>query len=94
MGSFLPNIFAGSGGSSSIVSSVISEGVRSERKRKGAEKKEKKTLLAAQQDEATQLQTAAQDRQKLLQIGAQSQIATTSRGVLGEPTTGRRRLRI
>ena len=92
MASFIAPLF-GISGSTATVAAVGAE-ASAEQKRKGIKKEEKKTLLAVQQEEARKLQIKAQDKQKLLRVGAQAQIASTSRGVLGEPITGRRRLSI
>lgn len=80
MGTFLPEVFGQAGGR------AVTESIE-KRKRDKAEKKEEDRLAATQEKE--------EDKRKLrLSIGAQAQIATSPRGVLGSPTTGRRRLSI
>jgi len=91
MGSFTSTIFSGA---SDVGTDIARSAVEEQREKKKAKAAERKSQLALQQEETALLQKQAQDNQKLLRIGANAQIATSSRGVLGEPIVGRRRLRI
>lgn len=95
MGSFISTIFGGASSAGATAVPQAAQAKVAERKqKKKAEKVGKRSLLTLQQEESSAIQKQAQDRQKLLRIGASAQIATTSRGVLGQPNVGRRVLSI
>lgn len=92
MGSFIPNIFSGG---SSAGKAVVRQSVSDSREKKKVKKSGRKNLLLLQQQESDIIQKNAQNKEKLTRrVGANSQISTTSRGVLGQPNTGRRLLSI
>ncbi len=86
MGSFLPQIF---GGAVSRAPSIAKSAIEERKTKKAEDKAERKTLALA----ASDVKDDEKKRLKLA-VGAQAQIATTPRGVLGSPKTARRRLSI
>jgi len=84
MGSFVPDLF-GQG-----ASSAVAQAVQSDRQRKAAKKQEKRGRAALTDQRVEQ----KEDDLSRLRVGTANLINTSTRGVLGEPRTGRRRLSI